>query len=511
MSQNNVIPAQKINDAAAGNEALREVIQALTQTSNLQTNVTNTSGKNVPPQAKSTVSYLKGNYEVAIQNPGSSSPTSAFQAAQAANAATLSSNIAPLTAFYHQIRVATSPRFDIASNVQVFGGDTGSAQTYWTLTGLGSGRFYFQVRSSYDGVNFNLWRNANGGQTITGGLEGVTVEQVENGLFALFTLPGSQLVAFGEALCHSGSGFGVPTELYTSAMQALAGPNGYDAQLSNLAHGITAETVGVQTPNPPVPQSGPADYPTILAMTYADGSGNTWSGSSSIFAFCYDPLGTNASEQATADGVWVDFVLPGGAHFTVGNGVTNDGTNIAFPSAMPWVDGSRMVRIVSPAVGFDPTRQARGIVNASLDAQAPVGGVTAMKMNCGFADTTANRWSSTGNWFAMSWSPGLPIITTADGTWLPITLPDGTKVAVGSGRVGNGLPFTLPAGFTADKMVAIATPASVDATSHPMAGIYRCTVSGVGGSAGTDCSLLFTDTQGNGWGGDCNFIAFIWQ
>jgi hypothetical protein len=119
--------------------------------------------------------------------------------------------------------------------VTTFGGTAGSTQTYWTLTNLPAGQYYFQIRSSYDGVNFNLWRNANGGQTVTTQPDGVTVEQVTNGVFGLFELPGAQLVAFGPGLASSGNTFGVPTELYSSAMQAIPGPDGFVPQIMSAS------------------------------------------------------------------------------------------------------------------------------------------------------------------------------------------------------------------------------------------------------------------------------------
>jgi hypothetical protein len=495
MSQTNVIPTQKIQDAAAGNQQLLDLLTALAATTNLQQQVTSTTGKNVPPQVKATVSYLKGNYIVEIQNPGSVSPVSAVQSAQVSSGATTSTNNAPITPLYHQIRVATSPQFNISSNVTTFGGTTGSTQTYWTLTNLGSGNFYFQIRSSFDGINFNLWRNANGGQSITSRPEGVTIEQTTNGAFGLFALPGQQLVAFGLSLASNGDTYGVPTELYTSAMQVIAGPNGFQIQTSNLAHGILTESISLAGDINAV--AGPPDFPTVVNMTYEDGEGHVWPGTANIFSFCYDPLGANVVEQTTTDGIWVDFVLPGGAHLSIGSGVTADGAVVVMPSTMPWVRPATMLSIVSPNSGIDPSRQARGITEASIDA--------AGTMHCQFQDTTSNAWSSTGNWFAVGFSPGIPQETVVGGKWVILTTPSGTKVAIGAGSGANGSSFGLPTGFTPAQMFAIPTPAGADATSHPMAGVYQCEINV------TTLNLLYTDTIGSFWSGDLNWFAFAWQ
>lgn len=494
MSQNNVIPIQKIQDASAGNEELREILKALATTSNLSQQVTSTSGKNVPQQVKATVSFLKGNYIVEIQNPGAIPATSAVQQAQQTSGQTQADSNASITPIYHQIRCATSPQFNISSAVTTFGGTSGSTQTYWTLTNLPSGRFYFQVRSSFDGINWNLWRNANGGQTITNIPQGVTVEAVTNGAFGLFTLPGQQLVAFGLALASDGGTFGVPAELYTSGMQAIAGPNGFQIQQSNLAHGILKEQISIVTGD--APQTGPADFPTLVSMVYEDGIPNTWPGTCNIFAFCYDPLGANVTEETTADGVWVDFVLPGGTHLSIGTGVTNDGATVAMPTTMPWVLPATMLSIVSPNSGIDATRQARGITKAAIS--------TGGAMGCQFEDTTGHAWSSTGNWFAIGFTTGVTVATVTGGKWIVITTPSGNKIALGAGKVTSGTAFSLPAGFTSDQMFAIPTPATTVASAHPMAGVYKCEITG------TTPMLQYTDTVGNFWGGDVNWLAFAW-
>lgn len=494
MAQTNVIPSQKIEDAAAGNQALREILQGLANTTNQQQTVTSTTGKNVPPQVKAQVSFLKGNYIVEIQNPGTVTPTSSVQAALATGGATAATNTAPLTAIYHQIRCATSPQFNISSAVTTFGGTTGSTQTYWTLTNLPSGRFYFQVRSSYDGINFNLWRNANGGQTITNQPDGVTVEATTNAVFGLFTLPGQQLVAFGAGLASSGDTFGVPQELYTSAMQAIPGPNGFNQSGSAASHGITENSISIVGNTDA--QSGPPDFPTLVTMTYEDGGSHHWTGSSSIFAFCYDPLGTNVTEQSVAGGVWVDFILPGGAHLTIGSGVGADASNIVLPSNMPWVQPATMMHIVSPQSGISVGNHAHGIKQADLF------GTT---LACGFGDGSGNYWSAVANWFVVSYSEYPNIELVANGQWIVITLSGGSKVAIGAGKAPSGTAFGLPAGFTSANMLAIATPASYNDIGDDMAGVAQC------GIIGTTPFLTYSDAQsGNTWDGDCNWMGFAW-
>lgn len=498
MSQINVIPDQKIQSAAAGNEELRELLQAIANNQNLQTNVTNTGGKNVPVQARANVSFLQANYVVQIQNPGATSPVSSLQASQATAIATVSTTVQAVVAIYHQIRVATSPRFSISDNVQTFGGDTGSTQTYWTLTGLGSGRFYFQIRSSYDGINWNLWRNANGGQTITPGLEGVTTEQRNNSVWAVFAISGSQLMAFGSGFVSDAGTFDVPDSLYTSAMQSIPGPNGF-VMNGNLAHGQRINEIDIVTPVPAPPLSVPPDYPTVVFNKYEDGEGNFWSGSANIFTFAYDPLGTNAAVYPTADGVWTVFSLPGGAQMVVasGKGVTT-GSTLTVPTEIAgWFSFAHCLSIVTSQVGLSPDHQCHGVHQADISS----GGV----VTANWEDGEGNIWGQTCNWFLVGLSPEVPFETLTGGEWAKFTIPTGTPVAIGAGVIPSGSSFDMPTGFTSAQSLSIGVPASFNDTGHAMVGVAHCYITG------TYANLQYEDGANNFWDGDVAWFCFAWQ
>lgn len=503
MAQNNQIPQSKINDAAGGNQALRDILKAAVSFAGVQSLVTNTgNGAAVPAQASASVSYLEKNYIVQIQNPGAVSPTSALQAAQAAANATSSTSLAPVRAIYHQIRYASTPGFNVASGVTVLGGDTGSTQTYWTLSGLGSGRFYFQIRSSYDGTNWNLWRNANGGQSITKGVEGVTLEQVTNAVWAAFTLPGDQLCAFGSGFVGDQGSFDPATNLYTSAMQVIPGPNGFD-QTGNLAHGIRANQIAIQTPSDTSGTVGPPDYPTLVNEKYEDGEGHVWSGSANIWGFAYDPLGTNVTLKATNSGVWVVFTLPGGAKMAIGTGTVPNGTVLDLPAGESWAAaGAPMLSLVTSANAFSGDNHAHGVNQANIDPAT-------LTVTATWRDGEGNVWPAVGvglaNWFAIRFSAGVPLAAVGDGKFVTFTLPTGTKVAIGAGVTASGSSFTLPAGFTADKSLSMGVPVSFNDIGHAMAGVSRCAVSG------TTCTLAYQDGAANYWDGNVGWMIFAWQ
>ncbi len=427
----NVVPNQKITQASGGNQYLKEVLSSLAQNTTVTQQVTNVATKNAPPQCRAQVSLLNGSYVVEIQNPGTLLPTSALQAAQNGNAPTANVAITPL---YHQIRCANTPRFSVAANVQTFGGTTGSTQTYWTLQ-LAAGQWYFQIRSSYDGTNFNEWKNANGGQALNAPPETVTVQPANNATWGAFALPGGQAVAFGAGFLPDLQSYGLPDNLYTSAMQSIASPNGF-TEYGHPMHGISANIVNAEIPVSNVGLLGPPDYPTSVPMKYRDGSGNIWPGSSNVFAFCFDPLGPNVARFFYATGTWGVFEMPGGWQLAVGSGQVADGTVVTVPPGFVSAD---MISVVSAASFNDTGHPAHGISQAYMDA--------AGRVHVQYADGSGNHWNGNGNWMAVAWSPGVPIATVQGGRFVVFTLPGGRLAAIGGGQVTSGTPFGLPTGL----------------------------------------------------------------
>ena len=119
------ISQQKILAASQGDSAaLLEVLQQMAQVSTQQQAVTGTTptstpanqvspAARIPAQATGSVSILGGSYIVQIVNPGGTSPLSQLQAAQQASTATSVTPLQPVTPIYHQIRVSTSPAFNV--------------------------------------------------------------------------------------------------------------------------------------------------------------------------------------------------------------------------------------------------------------------------------------------------------------------------------------------------------------------------------------------------------------
>jgi len=510
------ISQQKIDSAVQGSAAsLREVLIQISQATTEQQTVTGTTTSStsrsstaaVPLQATGTVSLLEKSYILQIVNPGAQSPISSIQAAAAGMAATAVTNLQAVKSIYHQIRASTSPAFNVNSNTQTFGGDTGSAQTYWTLTGLGTGRWYFQFRSTYDGVNFNTWKNVNMGTSISE----ITVEAETNCAWALFTLPGDETIGVGQGFGANGDVIGLPpNKLYTSAMFSLVTPNGFNTEPPQVTNIATSEIV-LQMPTGISSQlaSGVLDYPALISMKYGDRNSpqSTYSGNGNVFAIAFDPTGTNTTVYDSPDGKssWVVITLPGGAKIAFGSGQAADNTNIYVPTQTPWITSANLLIIPTIQAGGGSGQGAHGVGDCT---------VAALKMNATYSDIPggSSTWPGVGNWLAVSWTPGLTTQAVTGGKFVIINLADGNQIAFGASPndgltpLPSGSSFGLPAGFTTDKMCSIASPASYAGSGgNVMHCVANCDISG------TTATLNYIDGSGNSWSGDVNWFAFCWR
>lgn len=503
------ISQQKIDSAAQGNaSSLREVLNAIAQTTAEQQTVTGTTptqtvagqpNRNapVPPQATGTVSLLQKSYILQIVNPGATSPISALQAASAAQSATATTNLQAVKSIYHQIRASTSPAFNVNSNTQVFGGDTGSAQTNYTLTGLGTGRWYFQFRSTYDGLNFNTWRNINQGTSISE----ITVEGETNAVWSVFTLPGNTTIGVGQGFGADGAEIGLPqNSLYTSAMFSLVTPNGVNTlppQVTNIA---TSEIV-LQKPLGPSTAVGVPDYPALLSMKYGDRNfpQSLFSGNGNFFGIAFDPTSINTTVYDSSDGIssWVVITLPGGAKIAFGSGQAADGTDIYVPTETPWLTSANMLSIPTIQGGGGSGNGAHGVNGCSISGLSVVA-------NYADSPSDSNVWTGVANWLAVAWTPGLITEAVTNGTFVIVNLADGNKIAFGAGTASSA-SFSLPTGFTTDNLLAIASPRTYGGSGdNVMHCIVACDI------AGTSPFLKYVDGSGNAWGGSTNWFVFCW-
>lgn len=501
------ISAQKLLAASKGNPDLFEVLQqvhagAAQTVAILGTTPTAapTPGQPspaapVPAQARGSVSILGAAYIVQLVNPGAQSPISQLQAAQAAGKATALTPLQPVTSIYHQIRASTSPAFNVNSNTKTFGGNTGSTQVYWTITGLGAGTWYFQFRSSFDGINFNSWRNANGGSAFGGLINQVTEENAGNANWALFSAPGKMVMGIGEGYCADGEVFDLAEQLYSSGMFAIAGPNGYN-QVGNSAYGVTLCDVDIATS--PLPVVGTPDLPVVIKMEYgqAHAAPNYWPGNATVFAICVDPTNENVRFFSQGSSYWCELRLPGGARIAIGQGKNFDEDSIPVPADLAWFDWARTMSICSFTDATDTGLTPHGYFVNQINS-----GVLAAQYKDG-----STAWSTKANWVVIAWETGTDVQTVDGFPWLTINLQGGHAVVIGAGQqAAIGDNVTLPTGYNFTDFLSICTPAGFQEAFHHFQGIQQCSFIG----PMPYCQYL--DDSFNTWGGICNWLVACWK
>lgn len=508
MAAGPTISQQKIIAAAKHDPNMIEVLQQLAAATTQQQSVTGTTPKAgttagqpnpaaaVPAQARGSVSILNKSYIVQLVNPGGTSPISQLQAQQAAGGATPLTALQPVTPIYHQIRASTSAAFNVNSNTQVFGGNTGSTQTYWTLTGLGSGTFYIQFRSSFDGINWNKWKNANGGTALGGLINEVTTENPGNSEWALFTLPSGLIMGIGAGLMADQEVFDLAEEVYSSGMVAIAGPNGLSS-VGSSAFGVTLCDVDLQTPA--VPPPGIPDLPVEIRMQYGEHStSGTWPGNASVFAIAFDPTNENVTlyEEPGGSTVWAVFRLPGGARIAIGQGKNTHGDTLWTPPALTWFNWVRSMSISSFTDATDTGATPHGYYSNKIAA-----GVLSAEYN-----DESTTWPTKANWMAIAWEQGTDVQTVAGFPWLKIQLQGGHAVMIGAGQQATPTTaVTLPAGFNEEDSLSICTPGGFVPAGHHIMGVNQC------GLEFLTPTLEYIDDSGNTWTGICNWLMAIWK
>jgi len=507
-------PTQKMVEAAGGNAALLELLQQISQATAATQFATRTvplggsaqtkaATAPVPGQGQGTVSVLAGVYTVQIVNPGSSSAVSQIQKNLAVeNGGTLAS-LQPTAPIFHQIRVSTSPAFNVNSNTQTFGGDKGSTQTLWTLTGLGSGTWYVQFRSSYDGINFNLWRNTNGGAALGRLVDQVTLESAGNAEWALFSMPGKLVVGVGAGIVADAEIFDLATQVYSSGMFAIATPAA--ASMNNAGiYGVTLCDVNVVVPSGPSGITGIPDYPVEVRMQYGSTS-QLSAGNANVFAIAFDPTNENVTlyEQGGTNGaVWASFKLPGGARIAIGQGKNADGTSIWKPSALTWLTSSNMMSICSMTGATSSASVASGVNACALSG---------FTMNASYQNTSGGSYSGTANWLAIAWQPGVDVQTVNGFPFISIQLQGGHAVMFGAGVTAQNGLITFPTGYSYQQMLGICSPANtVSSGGRFWHSVAECDF---GGFVGPEPTTWYQDGQWStgDWGGSTNWLIALWK
>lgn len=500
------ISQAKILEAAGGNAALLELLTQISQTTAQQQSATGTTPVSgpastqqatapVPAQATGYVSLVGTVYSIQLVNPGGVSPISQIQAA--AQGKTVQQ---PTTTIFHQLRASTSPAFNVNSNTQTFGGNTGSTQTLWTLNNLGSGTWYFQFRSSYDGVNWNTWKNANNGSALGGIVGQVSTVSAAYTEWALSTLSGKLIFGIFEGQVPDTGVIGVPSgySLYTSGMLAIAGPNGYGAA-ADATYGITTGDIILESGSGG--SAGIPDFPAQVFMKWGY-SGYQTSGTATVFGVAFDPTSPNVklyAEGGAHGALWARFTLPGGARIAIGQGRNFDGDTIWTPSELTWISGSRMLSICAPTdVNDGPP--GPGVLEGVNVCQ-----LSGLSLEAKYQSDTGGTGAGTyANWLAIAWEQGAPTVVAGGATYLKIPLRGGHAMYIGGGQVASGTAITLPAGCNSSDMLSICTPGSTTHTGNHLRGVQQCSFLGL------EPTLAYSDNS-NTWSGNVNWMVAAWK
>lgn len=232
-----------------------------------------------------------------------------------------------------------------------------------------------------------------------------------------------------------------------------------------------------------------------LRTSYDGNIWNTWK--------LINPLATTVNPNATtlepvAGGQWAGITLLGGQQVGFGIGQLANGLEIQT------ADGVLMantIGVAAPAGYGDTGFEVYGIAECDINA---LGVVTLT-----YTDNGAHLWTGNANYLTFGWAVGAQNISeqkTADGgEWVVLTLPGGSRIAIGSGKLPYGATFDVPLGFTAANSMGVCTPEVADLSSHPAYGVYQATV-----VAGV-CSLQFADSTGHIWNSSANWFALAWE
>jgi hypothetical protein len=490
-----VVGGVDISQAAGGNQALQDILNKLTNAANAQATQTNTSSKNPPNPSTATIVFQNPLYILTFVDPGGASAASLAQAAQQAASSPLGSN-ATNSVIYHQVQAATSPLFDNPSNLVSFGGDSGSLNTQFVMSGLSTAKsWYFRFRTSFDGNAWNTWTLVSKTATAVNP-NAVTLEPINGGQFAAVTLPGGQIVGFGVGQVANGQNIQTAAGVLLNNSIGICGPATYD-ETGQACVGLLADSISALG---------------TITINYADYSSNWWGGNANYLTFGWgvgsDIGAQNIQPQTLADGgEWVVITLPGGSQIAFGSGNCAFGASFDFPAGFIVANSMAVATPLKVGNGAGSST-AHGIKQCNV-----VNGAVQVV----FEDGTGHTWDSSGNWFCVAWSPALAgnVQAVAGGQYILVPTSSGT-IGIGVGVTASGGILPLPATpqnasytYTFPKCLAFSTPCAFVDTGLSMHGVSVCAVDvGNQDSVGTVTMLYGQGSQV--WTGSASWLTICW-
>ena len=122
-----------------------------------------------------------------------------------------------------------------------------------------------------------------------------------------------------------------------------------------------------------------------------------------------------------------------------------------------------------------------------------------------YDDNEGNRWGGDVAFGAVSWLSSDAITVSGSMSWIELTLLGGEKILFGQGILADGASVTLPTGYSADKMFALAFVHD----QYPNGNIMHLVGAYVDDSQVVH--VVTSDNVGNIWHGNASVLVFAWK
>jgi hypothetical protein len=195
------------------------------------------------------------------------------------------------------------------------------------------------------------------------------------------------------------------------------------------------------------------------------------------------------------DGVFTSIDLANGGNFVFFTGQLPSGSQFQLPSI--GYPAANMLAWASPAGANISYHSMRIIQMCSADSTR--------LLTLIYNDLEGTTWGGDVNFAALTWlSPDSP--SASNGlSWLELTLLGGETILFGQGIVADGGRIVLPAGYTTDKMFALAFPHDMPDTVRNLQSIGSYV------DAGQVAHLVSSDSGGTEEYGNCAVLVFAWK
>ncbi len=243
------------------------------------------------------------------------------------------------------------------------------------------------LQLTYDDTEGTTWGGAMGYAALTWLGAGAAASTVGAFGWTTLTLPGGEIVAFGQGLLADGAVITdamLPAGFDVSKMFALAFIENIPGDGGNVMHSAGATVDGSNT----------------VQVDMSDGEGHTWHGTASVLLFCWqNNMGSITTE--TVDGAsWIECVLSNGMKFGAGvsKGLAN-GATLGVPSAAGEATTLEVIAGSSYGGAIAGSNHAQGVGACYVDADNIV--------HIMFQDGSGDQWYGQADVFGLYCEAGV--------------------------------------------------------------------------------------------------------